>query len=385
MKSRLMDRFSEQASIEEFIEGTASALPVAVNPVITEVPVVEVIEDFGGEFDDPMVEVDQAELVAGQLDELATDVDGITTAPAMESYGRIYTQMVSNLGYTMPSQPGLESFAKTRGGKRSLAKQIRTHASHLRRVAAMGLEDYVNSVDDKLKTLTDEYRTAIKELDSIKPNLDAPDEEVTVNEKSIWKMFHKDNDLITSPLTAIQEEEKNLRSLAGEVKRAVQRITSDTAEGDLFNSGDFNFLFNRDLDLSGTKVKVNDRVVPKPSRSYSGSDYAWIAVWSIVFNVVGLVGGLLFKRATGEEKTKSKRSTQEMHVFVDTVKKMTTIVKGVDDDIAKLKAYIEKKGDEAAGYKRDSSPVFQLAVFIVQQCTDLAKGSRLLFGKIANG
>lgn len=382
MKSNLMAQFSEKASIEEFIEGS---LPTqVVNPVVTDVPVLEVVEDFGGPIEDPMVEVEQAETVAGQLDEIATDVDGVTTVSGMESYGRIYKQMVTNVGFQLPLQVSAENFTKTRGGKRALAKQIRGHANHLRRVAALGLEDYVDNVDGRLKSLTEEYKRAIKELDSIKPNLDVPDEEVTINEKGIWKMMHVDNKLIKSPLY-IQEEEKNLKELADQVRQAVQKITSDNAEGDLFYANEYDFLYNRELELGSKKIKVNDLGTPKPERAYSGSDYAWIAAWTLTFQLVGLVGALLFKKATGEEKTKSQRSKQEMMTFVDTVKKLSIVVKSVDDDIAKLTKYIESKGEEAGGYKKDSSPVFQLALFIVQQCTDLAKGSRVLFGKIANG
>lgn len=383
MASPLMARFSEQASIEEFIEAGAELSP-AVDQVVTELPVVEITEDFGGTIEDPMVDVAQAETIAGQLDELAVDVDAVKTIPAMESYGRIYTQMVTNVGYELPTQPSVEAFDKTRGGKRALAKQIRGHASHIRRVANLGLEDFVDNVDGRLKSLTEEYRHAIKDLEKIRPNLDAPDETVKVDQKAIWKMFHRNNKLIKSP-AIIQEEEKNLREMTSSIKQAVQKITTGQTEGGLLRKDEYEMLFNRNVAVGETAIKVKDLGTPKAERAYSGSDIGWIIGWGLVFNIVGLVGALLFKSATGEEKTESKRSTQEMMIFVDTVKKMSSIVKEVDDDIAKLLKFINTKGEEAGDLKRMASPVLQLAVFVVQQCTDLAKGSRILFGKIARG
>lgn len=381
MKSKLMQDYSEKASIEEFIEAGNVPTP-AVNAVNTVVPAVDVIEDFGGPTEDPVVEIEQANTVADQLDELATDVDAITHVNGMESYGRIYHQMVGNLGFDLPSQPGLESFAKTHGGKRSLARQIRSHANHLRRVATLGLEDYVDSVDTRLESLTEEYRRAIKELDAIRPNLDVPDSDVEIDQKAIWKMFHVDGKLIKSP-SVIGEEESNLRAMAANIRQAVNKIIQDKAEGNLLDSNSYEMLYNRNIKVGDKSVKVNDLGTPKADRAYSPTDIAWIVGWTIFFQLPGLIGSLIFKSKTGEEKTKSTRSKQEMLMFVDTVKKFATIVKDVDDDIAKLKKYIDSQEDPS-GYKKDSSPVFQLALFVVQQCTDLAKGSRVLFGKIAN-
>lgn len=381
MKSKLMATFSEKASIEEFINGPETTDVIA--PVVTEIPVTEIIEDFGGVTEDPVAEIEQVETVASQLDELATDVDGIKTVSGMESYSRIYNQMVTNVGLQLPTQVSVESFSKTKGGKRSLARQIRKHADHLRRVAALGIEDFVDNVDDRLKNMTEEFRRSLKELEALRVDVDVPDEEVTINEKSIWKMMHVDNKLIKTPMY-IQEEESNLKALADQVKKATAMIMADNAEGKLFSTGNYDFLYNRELQVGKSSIKIKDLGTPKAERAYSGSDYGWIAAWTLMFSVVGLVGALLFKSATGKEKTNSSRSKQEMMTFIDTVKKLSLVVKSVDDDIAKLTKYIESKGEEASGYKKDASPVFQLALFIVQQCTDLAKGSRVLFSKIAN-
>ena len=59
MKSKLMATFSEKASIEEFINGPETTDVIA--PVVTEIPVTEIIEDFGGVTEDPVAEIEQVE------------------------------------------------------------------------------------------------------------------------------------------------------------------------------------------------------------------------------------------------------------------------------------------------------------------------------------
>lgn len=364
---------AEQIAVEEFMESIPPTF-VREGNVLADNSITSVIEHIDTSLD-PIVE---SVVVADNLDELANDVDGITTAASFESYRRIFTQMTELSAHPVTS---LEEFKPTNKGVRKLAKAIRNHAQLIRNEITVSFEEYANKADESIKTTLANYKRALKELDEINHNLQTPDGEVVVNHKSVWKLFHLNGELMD--LRDFHVEVDAVKKLADAVHKGAERIAAmATSDKEIGNALDQSFsvhlMNNTTATVKDGRVQFKVAEVPPPDRSWSAGDFFWI----FIFNFAGLAYRLL-KGGSGDEKTKKDQSIKAIHKVIDEMKKMGHLVDGIAKDGDRIVNGIAKMPKERqAELKRVASPVLELASKTIQHVADATYGAKSMFEKM---
>lgn len=362
---------AEQIAIEEFMDSIPEAIVVEggtlVDNTVTEIlaqPEVEL---------DPIID---SEIAAGNLDELATDVDVITAAPALESFKRIFTHMTQMSGH--PASFSMEEFKPTKGGVRKFAKAIRSHASLIRSCASIGLEDYVDKVDESVGTALSNLKQVMGSLAKLQSDLHIPDGNVEINHKAVWDLFHINDELIDLREFSSMEIDgvKQLADIVSKGKDVVVKAASSGAiEGSALQGSDFiQLMQNLDVTIKNGRANFDHQPVPKPDKSWSAGDWFWI----FVFNWVGLVYRAI-KGGSGEEKTKKDQSIKAIHKSIDEMKKLGPIIDRIDKDVdAIVKAIKASKGDQDA-LKKFASPVLEVAAKTTNHVSAVAHGMMRIF------
>lgn len=361
---------AEQVAIEEFMNSIPPAVVMEGDTIIDNtIPETMVVEDTSL---DPIVD---SAVVADSLDDLAGDVDGVTTAAAMESYKRIFSHMTELTGHPVAS---LENFPATKGGVRKFAKAIRAHASDIRSCVMVALEDYVDKVDESIGTTMSNYKQALKALDSIKEGDINVDGKVTVNYKQVWKLFHMGGELMD--LNDFSKEVENVKKLADKVsagKQAVQKWQTgqDMGAKALDGSDTFELMGNVTVKIKDGRSHWEAKEVPAPKREWTAGDWFWI----MMFNWAGLAYRLI-KGGSGEEQTKKEQSLKAMAKVVGELKKLAPVVQGIENDAKAIMAIVEHAPEEEIGnVKRAVSPVLELASKTIQHVAEVTYGAKSMF------
>lgn len=365
----------EQIAIEEFMNSIPPAV-VVEGDAVTDNTITEWVDQDVPNLD-PIVETAE---VTGVLDDLADDVDGVTTAVAMESYRRIFGQLVSLTGHPIQDTVALESFQPTKGGKVKLAKTIRKHADILRDAIGVALEDYAEKIDESIGTMISNYKQALGELNSLKVDESIVDENITIDHKRVWKLFHMDNKLIN--LKDFDKEIDGVKKLCDEARKGIDRVKKFATESGVSGKAlegklKVSLLANTDVSIKDGRSYFVEKEVPAPDKSWTAKDFFWI----FLFSFVGLAYRLI-KGGSGDAKTKKTHSLKAIHEVVSKLKVMAPTVDGVAKEAHDLIKFIDKQPKEKqADLKRAASPVLELVSKTVEHVTQVTYGAKKIFDK----
>lgn len=380
MKNVKPTRTAEQVAIEEFIDSIPPVLETVNNVVVVDNTIPETLVEEDHSLD-PIIE---SVTVADTLDGIATDVDASTTAIAMESYRRLFAQITSMSGHPIQSGVSLESFPVTKGGKKQLAKAIRSHAKTIRECVQVALEDYVDQVDQKIESSMSNYKQALGELNRVDENSIDIDGNVSVNHKVVWRLFHRNGKLMD--LRDFHDEVESIKKLADLVSKSKDVVSkwqtgenmsgtvlTDTVKVDLMN--------NTRVTVTDGRSQWNELDTPKPDKSWSAGDWFWI----FMFSWMGLVYRLI-RGGNGAEKTQKKQSLKAISKVVGEMKRMAPLVQGIENDAKAIIAMVEHAPeDQIADVKRAVSPVLELASKTVSHVTQVTYGAMKMFRAAENG
>lgn len=361
---------AEQAAIEDFMQSIPPQVVVEGDTIIDNtIPEMIIQEDTSL---DPLVD---SVVAADQLDALAGDVDGITTAASMESFKRIFGHMTQLSGHPVAS---LENFPVTKGGVRKFAKAVRGHAATIRGCVSIAFEEYTDKVDESITTSMSNYKQALGELSQVDAKAIDVNGKVTVDHKRTWKLFHMNGELMD--LKDFHVEVESIKSLADAVRKGKDNVvkwargedsSGPALEGKLF----VQLMNDTDVAFKDGRAVFTELETPAPDKSWSASDYFWV----FTFNMVGLAYRLL-KGGTGEEHSKKEQSLQAISKVVDEMKRMAPLVQGIEKDAKEIISVIEKaKEDRKADLKRAASPVLELAAKTIQHVTLVTYGAKQMF------
>lgn len=393
-------------SVEEFMESIPAPM-VDGGDVMIDNTLPEWVETTDSTLD-PIIE---SNVMADQLDQLAGDVDGVTTAASMESYRRIFGQMTESAGFPRTEGVALESFAPTKGGKRQLVKAIRDHAQLIRNCANVALEDFVDNADDSVGSTVASYKQALATLSGLQTDITVPDKPIKIDSQKIWAMFHMNGKSLKP--TDFNKEVNAVDEIAGIVQKATTNVVSamSKTENDknrelaentltkllggsgnggkvLADSKEIHLMFNTSVKVSDGRAKFTKHPVPTgKGGKMSGGDWGWLAFWGIFFGPLGLIGAGIYRAVnggTGGEHTERKDGQRQMHKFIDDVKTLAPIVDQMQKDIDQLSDAIKSAPeDKRALYKRSAAPVIELAAKTIEHITELTYGAKVLFEKIS--
>ena len=379
MKHAKPVKTAEQVAIEEFIDSIPPVLETVDNIVVdNSIPETLVQDDTSL---DPIVE---SIAVADTLDDMAGDVDASTTAIAMESYRRLFSQITNMSGHPIQAGISLESFPVTKGGKRQLAKAIRAHAKTIRECVQVALEDYVDQVDQKVDQSMSSYKQALGELNNVDESSIDISGNVSINHKMVWKLFHMDGKLMD--LKNFHEEIDSVKQLADAVSKAKDTVsrwqTGENMQGTVLSDKlVVNLMNNTRVTIEGGRSHWEELDTPVPDKSWSVGDWFWI----FVFSWAGLVYRLI-KGGNGEEQTKKKQSLKAISKVIGEMKRLAPLVQGIDKDVKAILATVEHAPEEAtADVKRAVSPVLELAAKTISHVTQVTYGAMKMFKAAENG
>lgn len=379
MKHAKPVKTAEQVAIEEFIDAIPPILETVDNVVVDNTIPETIVQDDVGL--DPIVE---SVAVADTLDDMAGDVDASTTAIAMESYRRLFSQITQMSGHPIQAGVSLESFPVTKGGKKQLAKAIRSHAKTIRECVQVALEDYVDQVDQKIGSSMSHYKQALGELSSINEDSIDVSGNVTVNHKVVWKLFHMNGKLMD--LRNFHEEIESVKKLADQVSKAkdvVAKLQSGENMDGTVLSGNLtvDLMNNTRVTISEGRSNWEELDTPKPDRAWSAGDWFWI----FVFSWMGVVYRLI-KGGNGDEKTKKKQSLKAISKVIGEMKRLAPLVQGIENDAKAILASVEQAPDDKkSDIKRAVSPVLELASKTVSHVTQVTYGAMKMFKQAENG
>lgn len=364
--------------------------------------------------------VDSVE-IADNLDDLAGDVDGITTAASMESYRRIFAQLTKASGLPIPASVGLESFKQTTTGKAKLAKAIRQHADLIRSCANASLEEYTADSSKTIDEMVADFKQIYRGLDTAKREADVPEDEVKIDHKKLWDMWFVDGTMvgpkhISTEFSAVQdlvdvlaksvdnvvevvgkeEGDKNVDRAGKLLNKIINR--DDRTSTAVPNHKTVQLMFNTEVEFNAGRVRFTKNPTPKAAREFTTKDKLWMAAWGIAGFVVGgvffmgtgaavgLAAGITTatqKGGSGERNTTKKNARPEMHAFIDGVKKMGPLVDAIQKHVKELNATIASAPkDRQAVLSRAASPVIEFATKLVAHITELTYGTVELFEKL---
>lgn len=362
----------EQAAVEDFINAIPPAV-VETEAGLVDNTITEVLptEDVGL---DPIIDSVAA---ADNLDQLATDVDGITQAPALESYKRIFQHMTQMSGH--PATFSMEEFGATKGGVRKFAKAIRGHADLIRSCVSIGLEDYIDKVDESIGTTMSNYKQALQALSQVNENEIAVDGNVTINHKQVWSLFHMDGKLMD--LRSFGAEVDAVKKLAEVVSKNRDIVAKWASQDDLKTTVlseklTVNLMNNMRVTIKDGRSHWEQLPVPKPDKSWTAGDWFWI----FMFSWAGLVYRLI-KGGSGEEKTKKEQSLKAVHKVVGEMKRLAPIVQQIEKDAQAIMSMVEKveKDQQADNVKQIVSPVLELAAKTIEHVASVTYGAKKMF------
>lgn len=379
MKHAKPAKTAEQVAIEEFIDAIPPVLETVDNVVVDNTIPETIVQDEVGL--DPIIE---SVAVADTLEDMAGDVDASTTAIAMESYRRLFSQITQMSGHPIQAGVSLESFPVTKGGKKQLAKAIRSHAKTIRECVQVALEDYVDNVDQKISENMSHYKQALGELNSVNEDSIDVSGNVTVNHKMVWKLFHMDGKLMD--LRNFHEEIESVKKLADQVSKAkdvVAKLQSGENMDGTVLAGNLtvDLMNNTRVTISNGRSNWEELDTPKPDRAWSAGDWFWI----FMFSWVGVVYRVI-KGGNGEEKTKKKQSLKAISKVIAEMKRLAPLVQGIENDAKAILTSVEQAPDDKkADIKRAVSPVLELASKTVSHVTQVTYGAMKMFKQAENG
>lgn len=407
MKHAPVRKSKEQAALEEFMNTIPPAL-AKEGDVLVDNSVTEWVEIPETSLDPVVDSMDVVE----QLDDLAGDVDGVTTAVAMESYRRIFHGLTKLTGHPIQEGVSLESFKATKGGKTKLAKAIREHADMIRGCVYASLEEYIGEANDSMTQIVSDYKQALSKLDGVKNSVDVPDHKVKIDHKRIWDMWFVDNHFMQPK--DITEQISAFEDLASVISKATDHAVSfmGKEEGDkqvdragqvidkvlgkdssrataIPNHKDIELMFNTTVSFSDGRAKFTRKPTRKPSGDWTMGDFGWIALWGILGGPLGAVAAAGYRGivgGSGSPDHSRKDSTREMHQFIDGVKKLSAVVTKIQDDVNQLNKAVTAGGNaqRQAVFKRSAAPILELATKTVGLITEITYGAATLFQKIAD-
>lgn len=381
MKHAKPVKTAEQVAIEEFIDSIPPVLDTVNNMVVdNSIPETIVQDDLSL---DPIVE---SVAVADTLEDMAGDVDASTTAIAMESYRRLFSQITSMSGHPIHTGVSLESFPVTKGGKRQLAKAIRSHAKTIRECVQVALEDYVDNVDQKIESSMSSYKQALGELNSVNEASIDTDGTVSINHKAVWRLFHMDGSLMD--LKDFHDEIEGVKKLANVVSQAKDTITKwqsgENLKGTVLSDKlEVNLMNNTRVIIKDGRSHWEELDTPKPDKSWSAGDWFWI----FMFNWAGLAYRLI-KGGNGEEKTKKSQSLKAISKVISEMKRLAPLVQGIEKDVKAILATVERVPDahfDQGDVKRAVSPVLELAAKTISHVTQVTYGAMKMFKAAEQG
>lgn len=329
---------------------------------------------------DPIVD---SVVAADQLDELASDVDGVTSVASMESYARIFQQLTSASGHPVAS---LESFPATKGGVKRLAKAIRGHASDIRGGVTLAFEEFASGVEESIGTSMSNYKQALGKLNQVREDDFASESDIVINYKQFWQLFHMNDELMS--LKDFKLEVEGVKKLASLIKDGkdsiVQWSRGDDSLGNAIPGSEFIQLMNN------TDVTIKDgrgRWVVESVKSPKNNEGNWTAgdwFWIFVFNWAGLVYRIV-KGGSGTDEAKREQSLKAVHSVIGEMKRMAPIAKEIEDCVTEIINVANKaKPDRQADLKRAASPVLELAAKTVEHITQITYGAMKLFDQAEN-
>lgn len=379
MKHAKPVKTAEQVAIEEFMDSIPPVLETVDNVVVNNsIPETLVQEDTSL---DPIIE---SVAVADTLDDMAGDVDASNTAIAMESYRRLFSQITQMTGHPIQTGVSLESFPVTKGGKKQLAKAIRTHASTIRECVNIALEDYVDQIDQKVAGSISSYKQALGELARVNENSIDMDGKVNIDHKAVWRLFHMNEELMDmKDFSAEVDGVKTLASLVSKGKDNILAMASGNgAEGTALAGSEFvQLMANTDVKIENGRAVFEQGKVPPPDKSWSAGDWFWI----FMFSWAGLAYRLI-KGGNGEEKSKKKQSLRAIANVIGEMKKMGPVVQGIENDIHAITGAIQKApAEKQADLKRAASPVLELASKTINHITEVTYGTMKMFKQAEDG
>lgn len=369
----------EQIAIEDFINSIPPTIVMEGDTIVADNTISEWIAQDDVPSLDPIVETVE---VADTLDDLAEDVDRVTAAPAMESYRRIFSQLVNLTGHPLAEQTtvAVESFQPTVSGKVKLAKAIRGHAEALRTAALVALEDYAEKIDESLGTMISNYKQAMGELNHLRVDPDVIDSNVNIDHKQVWKLFHIKGKL--ADLKDFDKEIEGVKKLADEARKGIDRVkksaVGEVLEGPaLEGSLKVNLLANSDISIKNGRSYFDEKAVPAPDKSWTLGDWFWI----FIFNWAGLAYRII-KGGSGDEKTKKKQSLKAIHDVINKLKELAPVIDGIAKEAHDLIKFIDQQPeDKQAELKKAASPVLELVAKTVQHVTKVTYGAKKIFEK----
>lgn len=363
----------EQIAVENFMN-TIPPTIVETEAGFVDNNVTEVLPVVEAELDP----ITDSVVAADNLETLATDVDTISQAPALESYKRIFQHMTQMSGH--PATFSMEEFKATKGGVKKFARAIREHAALIRTCANLGLEDYIDRVDESVGTSLSNLKQVMGELNNLQSNLSVPEGNIEVNHKAVWELFHIDGKLID--LREFSNKEiGGIKTLAQAINRGKAAVLKAASSGEVTGTAlegneTVKLMQNLTISISGGKVQEEKAKVPAPDKAWTAGDWFWI----FVFSWMGIIYRIV-KGGSGEEKTKKEQSLKAIHQSIDEIKKLGPIVAGIDKDVDEIvKAISKAKGDQTA-LKQFASPVLDLANKTVTHVTAVCHGMTKVFNQ----
>jgi hypothetical protein len=371
---------AEQVAIEDFINAIPPEVVREGDPALfANNSITEVIETPETSLD-PIVDSVAA---ADSLDELAGDIDGVTTAIAMESYKRIFQQLTEFSGHPVAS---LENFPATKGGVRKFAKSVRGHAELIRGCVTIALEEFGTGVEESIGTSMSNYKQALGKLNQVREDDFAAESEITINYKAFWKLFHMNDELMSAKDFGLEVDGvKKLAALVSQGKDNIQKWSKgeDSAGTAIEGKTFVQLMNNTDVTVKDGRGKWVTEDVPPPKNNegkWTAGDWFWV----LVFSWAGLIYRII-KGGSGTDQAKKEQSLKAIHQVIGEMKRLAPIVQGIEKDAKEIVAACNQaQADRQGDLKRAASPVLELAAKTISHVTEVTYGAMKLFDQAEN-
>ncbi len=364
---------AEQVAIEEFInsippEQVIEGDTIVDNRICETIAIPETTLD-------PIVD---SVAVADGLDELAGDITEIKTVGAMESYKRIFRHMTEMTGHPVTS---LENFPATKGGKLRFAKAVRGHAEMIRECVNIAFEEFASGVEESIGTSMSNYKQALGKLNQVREDDFAPENEITINYKAFWKLFHMNDELMGPKDFGLEVD--GIKQLAELVRQGKDNIVKwsrgeDSPGAAIPGKVFVQLMNNNDVTVKDGRSKWVENPV-KPPENNEGKWTAGDWFWIFVFSWAGLVYRII-KGGSGTDEAKKEQSLKAIHKVITEMKRLAPLVQEIEKDAKEIiNACNKAKEDRKADLKRAASPVLELAAKTVEHVTQVTYGAMKLF------
>lgn len=368
----------EQIAIEDFLNAIPPEIVVDGDNIITNTLQEDLVNPETTL--DPIVD---SVTVADQLDELAVDVDAVTSVTGMESYTRLFKQLTTASGHPVAS---LESFPATKGGVKRLAKAIRGHATDIRGCVTLAFEEFASGVEESIGTSMSNYKQALGKLNQVHEDDFAAESDIVINYKQFWTMFHMNGELMGPKDFKLEVD--GVKELADLIRQGKDNIVKwskgEDSSGNAIPGKTFIQLMNNtDVTVKDGRGKwVAETVAPPKNNEgkWTAGDWFWI----FVFNWAGLVYRLV-KGGSGTDEAKREQSLKAIHEVIGQLKRLAPIIQDIEKDAKEIVSVANKaQADRQADIKRAASPVLELAAKTVEHVTHITYGAMKLFDQAEN-